>query len=586
MSIYTKNELTDSITANENTESKVWATRVYQGNKLTLILKLPTNERIKTKLNINRVNFGFKKFGTEYFGRPGASAACNINVLCPKGNGWQNERNSVALIIANGVEDATGSLIMNTCGTNTPYFLTANHSLAAGNVPNWVFQFQYWSATCPLPNTGWREDIQFNGCTLMASSAPTDFALLQLNRTPSPTSGIFYSGWSRSAAAPNGSVSLHHAEGDLMKFSRDFDASTTSSWGGTNTHWFDIFEQGIVQPGSSGAPLYDLNHRIVGQLHGDQANRCSPTDNTCFCTHTRIGEYGRFDLSWTGGGTNATRLSNWLDARNSGAAATNTTNIANLINAKPALSISGNSTLCSSPSSPSTYTLNGATVGTISWTSSNTSIATVTQGNPATVTPVGNGAVNITATVTICPGVTTSVTKQILVGVPNNYYIQRMSMVSTNWLDIYPSFSGYQLSVTSWNVYVDGSFSTSGSGYPPSVISVYASSGSHSITLTIYNSCGSYSTSSSYSGYGHYAITPNPANGNVTITDKAANSKSALTGGKVTITVFDNTNRPLKQFSFSPDSHYNFSMAGLTPGIYTLQIKQNGFVSSLKLIKQ
>lgn len=117
------------------------------------------------------------KFGTEYFGKPGASAGCNINVLCPEGNGWQNERNSVALIIANGVESATGSLIMNTCGTNIPYFLTANHVVVeAGNVPNWVFQFQYWSATCPLPNTGMREDIQFNGCTLR------EIALLLISR--------------------------------------------------------------------------------------------------------------------------------------------------------------------------------------------------------------------------------------------------------------------------------------------------------------------------------------------------------------------------------------------------------------------
>ena len=29
--------------------------------------------------------------------------------------------------------------------------------------------------------------------------------------------------------------------------------------------------------------------------------------------------YGRFDKSWTGGGTNSTRLSNWLDPNNSGA---------------------------------------------------------------------------------------------------------------------------------------------------------------------------------------------------------------------------------------------------------------------------
>ena len=32
LSIYTKNELTDSITFNENNEKNIWATRVYQGS--------------------------------------------------------------------------------------------------------------------------------------------------------------------------------------------------------------------------------------------------------------------------------------------------------------------------------------------------------------------------------------------------------------------------------------------------------------------------------------------------------------------------------------------------------------------------
>jgi len=37
------------------------------------------------------------------------------------------------------------------------------------------------------------------------------------------------------------------------------------------------------------------------------------SDNPCHCQQTPIGEYGRFDISWNGGGTNDTRLSNWLD---------------------------------------------------------------------------------------------------------------------------------------------------------------------------------------------------------------------------------------------------------------------------------
>ena len=61
LSIYTKNELTDSITAKENNPSKVWATRVYQGDFVTIILKVPSSEKGTTSLKIDRVNFGYKK---------------------------------------------------------------------------------------------------------------------------------------------------------------------------------------------------------------------------------------------------------------------------------------------------------------------------------------------------------------------------------------------------------------------------------------------------------------------------------------------------------------------------------------------
>lgn len=393
LSIYTQHELTDSITSKENNQYKIWATRVYQGNKLTILLRLPIDEKPKVNLGIGKINFGYKKFGTDYFGNPGASAACNVNVVCPEAVGWENERNSVALIVVNGQESCTGSLVMNTCNTNRPYFLTANHCIG-GNIANWVFQFQTWSTTC-IGNNGWREDVQFNGATLRANNAASDFALLELNQIPPANSGITYSGWNRNINAPNGSVGIHHPAGDLMKFSRDFDASGVSSWGGTNNHWVSVFEQGTVQPGSSGSPLYDINHRVVGQLHGDQQNQGN------YCAQRR-GEYGKFDQSWVGGGTNVTRLSNWLDPNNTGVMTTNTTDIANLISIRPAdYSISGPAQFCTSGN----YSIPNLPVGaTLQW------IVTPIYGqqsqsvnnNILTLNRVTDGSATISAIITFC----------------------------------------------------------------------------------------------------------------------------------------------------------------------------------------
>lgn len=199
LSIFTNRELTDSITSLQNNESKIWATRVYQGDELFIVLTVPSQEISNVMLKIDKVNFGYIPYGAQ-FGSPGASSNCNVNVNCPEGNGWDNEKNSVALIVSNGNTACSGALVMNTCNTNTPYMLTANHCLTAGNVTNWVFQFQYWSNNCST-NTGWNEDIQFNGCQLKASSAVSDFLLLQLNQAPSANSGIRYAGWSRNPVA-------------------------------------------------------------------------------------------------------------------------------------------------------------------------------------------------------------------------------------------------------------------------------------------------------------------------------------------------------------------------------------------------
>lgn len=73
-----------------------------------------------------------------------------------------------------------------------------------------------------------------------------------------------------------------------------------------NNYWRVDFTVGTTQPGSSGGPLFNQDHRVVGQLFGDRT-----PDGSSFCSRHR-GDYGRFDLSWTGGGTPQTRLSDWL----------------------------------------------------------------------------------------------------------------------------------------------------------------------------------------------------------------------------------------------------------------------------------
>jgi lysyl endopeptidase len=120
---------------------------------------------------------------------------------------------------------------------------------------------------------------------LRASEANADFALLELNQTPDPSLGIFYAGWTRSGQPASSVTAIHHPKGDLMKISIDVNpVIAVSFFGGGPDYWRATFDQGIVQPGSSGSPLFDPNHRIVGQLSGYQNDICNINDNPCYCT--------------------------------------------------------------------------------------------------------------------------------------------------------------------------------------------------------------------------------------------------------------------------------------------------------------
>ncbi|HEY0609143.1 MAG TPA: T9SS type A sorting domain-containing protein, partial [Chitinophaga sp.] len=256
----------------------------------------------------DQVSHGYRNIFDKNFGDAGS---CNNNVLCPAGNGWENERRSVALLLlANDTRWCSGALVNNANNTDIPYLLTAFHCVSGQSVTNWKFIFHYWSPTC-TPNQNGSTSLLFNHANLRASYSPSDFALLQLQQTPAAGSGIAYAGWSRSATAPTNTTAIHHPSGDVMKITFDNQASVKTAYGGGsgNNHWQVNWDNGVTEPGSSGSPLFDQNHRIRGQLHGGPSS-CTSSDKRDF--------YGSLDISWTGGATNSTRLRNWLDPGNLG----------------------------------------------------------------------------------------------------------------------------------------------------------------------------------------------------------------------------------------------------------------------------
>ncbi|GHT16989.1 hypothetical protein FACS189429_0140 [Bacteroidia bacterium] len=53
----------------------------------------------------------------------GASEICQININCPQGQNWQEEKNAVALILVDGFRYCTGALLNTTANDNKAYLL-------------------------------------------------------------------------------------------------------------------------------------------------------------------------------------------------------------------------------------------------------------------------------------------------------------------------------------------------------------------------------------------------------------------------------------------------------------------------------
>lgn len=422
MYIYNENGemITGPITDAENNETNSWGSWVLQGEYLNIEIKVPFNSKDDILLHSSNIAYGFREiYKVQGFGDSGA---CEINVLCPLGNGWEGERNSVALYLnSNGDTHCSGAMIANTCNTNQPLFLTANHCWEADQDENsWRFAFQAWSSTCnPSADS---DGLMFNGSTLRARYYDSDFCLVELNDIPPVNSNIHYSGWNASSIPASVSTCIHHPRGDVMKISRANNGAIRASFNSTiDQHWRadwspqdnggGVMVTPVTEKGSSGSPLYDQFHRIIGQLHGGPS----------ICSGSSLWDFfGSLDMSWTGGGTTGSRLSDWLDPGNTGQLTLNTINVSSLQDAYPTISIVGLPTSDYICHGSSTYTLNGLPLNAaVIWSISNTnfaSIPTPSTGPSVVVTKVGSGVVTLTANITLCGGETEVVKKEIMIG--------------------------------------------------------------------------------------------------------------------------------------------------------------------------
>lgn len=260
----------------------------------------------------------------------GTSGNCQVNINCVEGNNWKKEKNAVAMILVNGHRYCTGSLINTTANNHAPLLLTADHCLGgwanndvshdAISDPNLDFYSFWWNYESPDCTNPIYEPTYYvtTGAVVVANkdySTGSDFALLYLSEDPQNNPHItpYYLGWDNSGNSGSSVVGIHHPCGDVKKIATKNSAPMTSGnyW---NLYW-DQTTNGysVTEGGSSGSPLINNDRHIIGQLWGGSSVNCSnPSQDNA--------KYGKFNISWTGGGAidNRRKLQPWLDPLNTG----------------------------------------------------------------------------------------------------------------------------------------------------------------------------------------------------------------------------------------------------------------------------
>jgi lysyl endopeptidase len=292
---------------NNNAEHTL-GTELVHGDRIVIEYYEPASVRGQGTLTVANVVHGYRSLSAvqdDLMRALESSGNCNVDVNCTLGDGWENEIRSVAMIVVSGNGICTGALINNTCDDGTPYFLTADHCVG-GSTANWAFRFNWESPpgteVCQTVGVsvdpGPPYDQTANGATQLFTSAGSDVALLEIDNmtlTDAQDWNCFFAGWDNTDAnTVTQGTGVHHPSGDLKKICRENNPLTQEAWSGAACWRVSNWDNGVTEPGSSGSPLFDQNHRIIGQLYGGGA-ACSGTND-----NGQPDWYGRFGVSWPG----------------------------------------------------------------------------------------------------------------------------------------------------------------------------------------------------------------------------------------------------------------------------------------------
>lgn len=268
--LYSEKEMIGAFTTKNNKQDFAFATGPLHGDVFTLEYFEPKEALSVGEIEIEEVSHAYRNLFNK-----DESEICNVNVKCPQATDKLDQVRSVVALLSRGETFCSGAMINNHKKDGKPLMLTANHCGAAST--QWIVLFNYESETCAR---GGRYDTTKTvaGVKALSKEKQTDFQLTELIEKVPRSYGAYLAGFNTVDTPSPSSWSIHHPSGAPKKISLTTKPLLHSNWrlrpNEPKTHWeVPEWQEGITEPGSSGAVIFNNKKQIIGQLEGGES-RC------------------------------------------------------------------------------------------------------------------------------------------------------------------------------------------------------------------------------------------------------------------------------------------------------------------------
>ena len=289
-----------------------FAIRPLSGEEIMLEYHAPVGS-VDPEIEITQIGYFFRETNEIQ-----SSAYCEVDVNCVEGDLWQDQKRGVVRLLLKAENTSyycSGSLLNNTSRDCNPLIYSAEHCVENStelNLSLSIAYFNFENTTCGEESAVAAQTVL--GLKLRASGAyngGSDFSLMQLENEIPLEYQAYYNGWSLLDSENSTGVAIHHPQGDVKKISTYTSELATAVVADlTSSAYYKVIwdetatGHGITEEGSSGAPIFNQEKRVVGALSVGSSYCSKPNDPDFF---------GKLNYSWDRQEDSSKRLDVWLD---------------------------------------------------------------------------------------------------------------------------------------------------------------------------------------------------------------------------------------------------------------------------------